>query len=75
VGGLKRKDNARYTSRTGWTVNQEALALYRLRWGLDDRAEFLSDFRRPHQLTADTLVSWTALQETLESVAEGLKTP
>ena len=50
-------------------VNQDALALYRLRWGLDDIAEFLSEIRGPHQQTADTLISWTALQETLEAIA------
>jgi spectinomycin phosphotransferase len=69
------QDAARYSWRTGWTVNQDALALYRLRWGLDDIAEFLCDIRGPHQQTADTLVSWTGLQETLEAVAEGSKTP
>jgi spectinomycin phosphotransferase len=69
------QDAARYSSRTGWTVNQDALALYRLRWRLDDVAEFLSEIRRPHQRTADTLVSWRVLQDTLESIAEGLKTP
>jgi spectinomycin phosphotransferase len=69
------EDAARYSWRTGWTVSQNALALYRLRWGLEDIAEFLSDIRGPHQRTADTLVSWRGLQETLESVAEGLKTP
>jgi len=69
------KDAARYSWRTGWTVNQDALALYRLRWGLDDVAEFLSQIRGPHQRTADTLVTWTGLQQTLESIAEGLKTP
>jgi spectinomycin phosphotransferase len=68
------EDAARYSWRTGWTVNLDALALYRLRWGLDDVAEFLSEIRGPHQRTADTLVSWTGLQETLESIAEGLKT-
>ena len=52
-------------------VNQDALALYRLRWGLDDTAAFLSQIRGPHQRTADTLVSWTGLQETLEAIAEG----
>jgi spectinomycin phosphotransferase len=61
-------DAARYTRRTGWAVNQDALALYRLRWGLDDIAEFLSEIRSPHQETADTLVSWTALQETLAAI-------
>jgi spectinomycin phosphotransferase len=63
------QDAARYSRRTGWAVNQDALALYRLRWGLDDIAEFLSEIRSPHQATADTLVSWTALQETLEAIA------
>jgi spectinomycin phosphotransferase len=67
------QDAARYSWRTGWTVNQDTLELYRLRWGLGDIAEFLSEIRGPHQRTADTLVSWTALQETLESIAEGLK--
>jgi spectinomycin phosphotransferase len=65
------QDAARYSWRTGRTVNQDALALYRLRWGLDDIAEFLSEIRGPHQQTADTLVSWTALQEALEAIAEG----
>ena len=62
------QDAARYTRRTGWTVNQDALALYRLRWGLDDIAEFLSEIRGLHRRTADTLVSWTGLQETLEAI-------
>jgi spectinomycin phosphotransferase len=62
------QDAARYSSRTGWTVNQDALALYRLRWGLDDTAEFLSEIRGPHQRTADTLLSWTGLQEALETI-------
>ncbi len=69
------QDAARYSWRTGWTVNQDALALYRLRWGLNDIAEFLSEIRGPHQRTADTLVCWTALQETLEAIAEGWKPP
>jgi spectinomycin phosphotransferase len=69
------QDAARYSRRTGRTVNRDALALYRLRWGLDDIAEFLSEIRGPHQRTADTLVSWTGLQETLEAIAEGSRTP
>ena len=65
------QDAARYSRRTGWTVNRDALALYRLRWGLDDIAEFLSEIRGAHRRTADTLVSWTALRETLEAIAGG----
>jgi spectinomycin phosphotransferase len=68
------QDAARYARRTGWTVNPDALALYRLRWGLDDIAAFLSEIRGPHQRTADTLTSWTGLQETLQAIAEGPKT-
>jgi spectinomycin phosphotransferase len=63
------EDAARYSWRTGWTVSQDALALYRIRWGLDDTAEFLADVRGPHQRTADLLVSWTGLQETLAAIA------
>jgi spectinomycin phosphotransferase len=69
------EDAARYTGLTGRAVSQDALALYRLRWGLEDIAEFLSEIRGPHQRTADTLVSWTGLVQTLETVADGMKTP
>jgi spectinomycin phosphotransferase len=62
------QDAARYSWRTGWTVSQDALALYRLRWGLDDISEFLSEIRGPHRRTADALVSWTGLQETLDAI-------
>ncbi len=63
------QDAARYSWRTGWTVNQDALALYRLRWDLDDAAGFLSHIRGPHQRTADTLMTWTELQKTLQAIA------
>ena len=63
------QDATRYSWRTGRTVNQDALALYRLRWDLDDIAGFLSQIRGPHQQTADTLMSWTELQKTLEAIA------
>jgi len=69
------QDAARYSARTGWTVSQDALALYRLRWGLEDIAEFLCEIRGPHQRTADMRVCWTGLQETLEAIAAGSKAP
>jgi spectinomycin phosphotransferase len=62
------QDAERYAQRTGWTVNQDGLTLYRLRWALDDIADFLSEFRNPHEETADTLVSWTAFQRTLQDL-------
>jgi spectinomycin phosphotransferase len=62
------QDAARYSRRIGWTVDQDALALYRLRWDLDDIAGFLSHIRGPHHQTADTLMTWTELQKSLESI-------
>ena len=62
------QDAARYSQRTGWTVSQDALALYRLRWDLDDVAGFLPQIRGPHQRTADTLMFWTELQKTLDAI-------
>ena len=62
------QDAARYSSRTGWTVNQDALALYRLRWDLDDIAGMLPKIRGSHQQTADTLMTWTELQKTLVAI-------
>src|SRR5271170_6436822 len=62
------QDAARYSRRTGWTVSQDALALYRLRWDLDDVAGFLSKIRGSHQRTADTLMFWTELQKTLDAI-------
>jgi spectinomycin phosphotransferase len=62
------QDAARYSSRTGWTVNQDALALYRLRWDLDDVAGMLPKIRGSHQQTAGTLMTWTELQKSLEAI-------
>jgi spectinomycin phosphotransferase len=62
------QDAARYSQRTGWTVNQDALALYRLRWDLDDIAGMLPKIRGPHQQTPDTLMTWTELQKSLEAI-------
>ena len=51
------QDAARYSRQTSWTVNQDALALYRLRWDLDDIAGFLprsggrTSRRRTHSCT------------------------
>ena len=59
------QDAARYSRQTSWTVNQDALALYRLRWDLDDIAGFLPQIRGPHQQTEDALMYWTELQKTL----------
>ncbi|MEV4107985.1 aminoglycoside phosphotransferase family protein [Nonomuraea sp. NPDC049695] len=65
-------DLARYADATGRTPSRAALELYRLRWALDDVAEFVAWFRSPHGRTPDAEVSWTALTNTLEILAEGV---
>jgi spectinomycin phosphotransferase len=41
-------------------------ALYRLRWDLTEIALYVSEFRRPHDRTADTVVSWRGLQHSAD---------
>lgn len=62
-------DLARYEESTGREPDPSALALYRLRWALNDIAEFLTLLRAPHGPTADAQQSWHALAETVESLA------
>ncbi len=50
-----------YASLTGREVSLRALALYRLRWDLDDAGLLVSDFRRPHEQDQDTEVGWAGL--------------
>jgi spectinomycin phosphotransferase len=53
-------------ARDLWTLTQPsddpAFALYRLRWDLTEIALYVSEFRRPHARTADTVVSRRGLQ-------------
>ncbi|MEV0820865.1 phosphotransferase [Nonomuraea rubra] len=63
------EDLARYTKATGRAVDRELLGLYRLRWALNDVAEFVEWFRSPHGRTADAEQSWEALTGTLEQLA------
>lgn len=59
----------RYEEATGRRPDPFALALYRLRWALNDVAEFLGLFRAPHGPTPDARQAWDALTETVESLA------
>jgi hypothetical protein len=61
--------------RTGWDeyreqagaarLDEEALGLYRERWGLADICVYVAEFRRPHEETADTQASWENLGDYL----------
>ncbi|MGN9845576.1 phosphotransferase [Nonomuraea sp. H19] len=62
-------DLARYADATGHTPDPTALELYRLRWALDDVAEFVAWFRSPHGRTPDAEQSWDGLSGTLEGLA------
>ncbi|GAA2215988.1 hypothetical protein GCM10009850_114570 [Nonomuraea monospora] len=63
------EDLARYAKATGRAVDQDLLALYRLRWALDDVAQYVEWFRSPHGRTADAELSWDSLTGTLEELA------
>ncbi|RVX43454.1 spectinomycin phosphotransferase [Nonomuraea polychroma] len=61
-------DLARYADAAGRTPDPASLELYRLRWALDDVAEFVAWFRSPHGRTPDAEQSWDALTGTLEAL-------
>ncbi|NYI04777.1 phosphotransferase [Allostreptomyces psammosilenae] len=58
-------DLERYADAGGRRPDPSALALYRLRWDLDDTAVYLASFRTPHGRTPDTEQAWEGLAGTL----------
>ncbi|MBO3752912.1 aminoglycoside phosphotransferase family protein [Streptosporangiaceae bacterium NEAU-GS5] len=54
-----------YVAAGGREPDPSALALYRLRWALNDVALFAADFRAPHTSTQDAAHAWTALTGTV----------
>ena len=60
-----------YAALTGREVSLPALALYRLRWDLDDVGLLLGDFRRTHKQDQDTEVGWEGLVGAVERLAAG----
>jgi spectinomycin phosphotransferase len=61
---------AAYTRLTGRPVNQEAVALYRLRWPLEELCLFVEEFRAPHGRNADTETSFAGLSESLDQLGQ-----
>jgi spectinomycin phosphotransferase len=55
----------RYADLTGRAVDPARLALYRLRWALDDIGAFVNRLRTEHRHTADTEHAWLALEQTV----------
>jgi spectinomycin phosphotransferase len=62
-------ESRRYADLTGRAVDPAALALYRLRWALDDISAFVNELRTEHRRTADTEHAWLALKETVAQAA------
>ena len=46
-------------------LNEDALDLYRERWALAEIGIYVAEFRRPHEETEDTRISWEELGEYL----------
>jgi spectinomycin phosphotransferase len=61
-------DLARYADASGHRPDPEALALYRLRWDLEEVAIYLGEFRSPHERTPDTELSWTGLTDSVQQL-------
>jgi spectinomycin phosphotransferase len=59
----------RYTDATGRPVNPGALALYRLRWALDDISIFVEQLRSGHRRTAGTEHAWLSMKNTMARAA------
>jgi spectinomycin phosphotransferase len=54
-----------YAEEGGRRLDVDAIAMYRIRWKLDDIATFVNLFRSPHDLTADTEHAWVSLEKSL----------
>jgi spectinomycin phosphotransferase len=65
VAGETGEESRRYADLTGREVDPARLALYRLRWALDDICSFINRLRTEHRRTADPEHAWQALNQTV----------
>jgi hypothetical protein len=69
-GGALRPLGSRYAVAVfPFLPGAAVLALYRLRWALDDIAISVAEFRSRHQRTADTEHAWLSLERIMERIA------
>jgi spectinomycin phosphotransferase len=59
------EDLERYAKAAGRTPNASALALYRLRWDLEEASIYVDWFRAPHERSPDMEQGWQELVETV----------
>ncbi|GII55066.1 hypothetical protein Pth03_34550 [Planotetraspora thailandica] len=64
-------DLAWYAEVSGRSPDPSALAFYRLRWALEDLADFVEWFRSPHGSTPDAEQAWKGLSGTMEWLTGG----
>ncbi|GLY80381.1 hypothetical protein Airi01_086480 [Actinoallomurus iriomotensis] len=64
------EDLERYADAAGRTVDASALALYRLRWDLEEVACYVDWFRAPHDRSPDTEEAWQGLRESVANLGE-----
>lgn len=69
AGGRADSVAARYQQLTGRAVSEPAVAMYRLRWDLDDVCLFLADFRAPHDRNQDTETAFAGLAAGVRALA------
>jgi spectinomycin phosphotransferase len=65
VIGENGEGSRRYAELTGRAVDPAGLALYRLRWALDDISAFVSLLRSEHRRSADAEHAWLGLMDTV----------
>ncbi len=46
------------------------MRMYRMRWSLDEISLSLSEFRAPHEQSADTELTWPVLAEETENILQ-----
>lgn len=60
----------RYAKLTGRRISAAAMRMYRMRWSLDEITLSLSEFRAPHEQSADTELTWAVLAEETENIRQ-----
>lgn len=55
-----------YRARTGITLNDDVIELYRLSWDVAEIAIYIGEFRQSHGETTDTRTAWEGLQHHLD---------
>jgi len=73
IAGARNEGTDRYEQTTGRALDREVIALYRLRWYLDDLASAIRLFRNRHCDTADTRLWRAGLTPQLEQLPRWLE--